>query len=87
MVAHISFPAVDKTPNLPATLSSEIVDGLLINRLGFKGLIVTDALNMAGITKQFSAQEVAIGCVKAGIDLILMPQGETKTIDAIENAV
>ena len=87
MVAHISFPAVDKTPNLPATLSSEIVDGILINRLGFKGLIVTDALNMAGITKKFSVQEVAIGCVKAGIDLILMPQGETKTIDAIESAV
>jgi beta-glucosidase-like glycosyl hydrolase len=87
MVAHISFPAVDKTPNIPATLSPDIVNGILINKLGFKGLIITDALNMAGVTKHFSTQEVAIGCVKAGIDLILMPQGETKTIDAIENAV
>jgi beta-glucosidase-like glycosyl hydrolase len=87
MVAHISFPAVDKTPNIPATLSPDIVNGILINKLGFKGLIVTDALNMEGVTKHFSTQEVAIGCVKAGIDLLLMPQGETKTIDAIENAV
>jgi len=87
MVAHISFPAVDKTPNIPATLSPDIVNGILINKLGFKGLIITDALNMAGVTKHFSTQEVAIGCVKAGIDLILMPQGESKTIDAIENAV
>ena len=87
MVAHISFPAVDKTPNIPATLSPDIVNGILINKLGFNGLIVTDALNMAGVTKHFSTQEVAVGCVKAGIDLILMPQGETKTIDAIENAV
>lgn len=87
MVAHISFPAVDKTPNIPATLSPDIVDGILIKKLGFNGLIITDALNMAGITKHFSTQEVALGCVRAGIDLILMPQGETKTIDAIENAV
>lgn len=87
MVAHISFPTLDKTPYIPATLSSEIVNGLLTERLGFKGLIVTDALNMEGVTKHFDTKEVAIRCVNAGIDLILMPQGETKTIDAIENAV
>jgi len=87
MVAHISFPAVDKTPNIPATLSNDIVNGILINKLGFNGLVITDALNMAGVTKHFSTQEVAVRCVTAGIDLILMPQGETKTIDAIENAV
>lgn len=87
MVAHVSFPALDKTPYIPATLSPEIVDGLLINKLGFKGLIVTDALNMDGIKKHFSTEEVALKCVEAGIDIILMPQGEKKTIDAIEKAV
>ncbi|MFA7360277.1 MAG: glycoside hydrolase family 3 N-terminal domain-containing protein [Candidatus Kapaibacterium sp.] len=87
MVAHISFPALDKTPFIPATLSPEIVNGLLLEKLGFKGLVITDALNMDGVTKHFNTKEVAIRCVNAGIDLILMPQGETKTIDAIENAV
>ncbi len=87
MIAHISFPAVDKTPNLPSTMSSPVVNGLLRNQLNFNGLIVTDALNMSGITKYFTTEQVALGCVEAGIDLILMPQGETKTIDAIEKAV
>lgn len=87
MVAHISFPALDKTPFIPATLSPEIVNGLLLEKLGFKGLVITDALNMDGLTKHFNTKEVAIRCINAGIDLILMPQGEIKTIDAIENAV
>lgn len=87
MIAHISFPAVDKTPNLPSTMSAPVVNGLLKSQLNFNGLIVTDALNMSGITKYFSTEQVALGCVEAGIDLILMPQGETKTIDAIEKAV
>ena len=87
MTAHISFPAYDKTPNIPASLSSKIVNGLLTDELGFNGLKVTDALNMAGVTKHFSTSQVALMCVDAGIDLILMPQGEEATIDAIENAV
>jgi beta-N-acetylhexosaminidase len=50
-------------------------------------LVVTDALNMKGITKYFSTSEVALMCVKAGIDLILMPIDEEETINAIESAV
>jgi beta-N-acetylhexosaminidase len=87
MTAHIYFPAYDNTPNIPASLSKNIVTGLLTEELGFRGLKITDALNMAGITKHFSAKEVALMCVNAGIDLILMPQGEEITIDAIETAV
>ncbi|HMS64305.1 MAG TPA: glycoside hydrolase family 3 N-terminal domain-containing protein, partial [Ignavibacteria bacterium] len=87
MIAHLSLPSLDSEPNVPASLSKNIVDGVLINELNFKGLIVTDALNMAGVVKHFSAVEVAIRCVNAGIDLILMPQGEKVTINAIEDAV
>jgi beta-glucosidase-like glycosyl hydrolase len=87
MTAHISFPAYDNTPDIPASLSSKIVGGLLTDELGFNGLKITDALNMAGVTKHFSASQVALMCVEAGIDLILMPQGEKTTIDAIEKAV
>ncbi|MBI5403626.1 MAG: glycoside hydrolase family 3 C-terminal domain-containing protein [Ignavibacteriae bacterium] len=87
MTAHISFPAYDKTPNIPASLSNKIIGGLLSDELGFGGLKITDALNMAGVTKHFTTSQVAVMCVEAGIDLILMPQGEKTTIDAIEKAV
>jgi len=87
MIAHLSLPALDNEVNVPASLSKNIIDGLLINELNFKGLVVTDALNMAGVVKHFSAEEVAIRCVNAGVDLILMPQGETVSISAIEQAV
>ena len=87
MIAHLSFPELEPKPNVPASLSENIVNGLLIDKLGFEGLIVTDALNMQGITKYFSPSQVAVMCVKAGIDLILMPLDEETTIDAIERAV
>ena len=87
MIAHLSFPALDDQPYIPASLSERIVQDLLIDELKFNGLVVTDALNMKGVTKHFSTQEVAIMCVNAGIDLILMPQGEETTISTIENAV
>jgi len=87
MIAHLSLPTVDDENFLPASLSAKLIDGILIKEMGFKGLVVTDALNMKGIVKHFSTEEVALKCVNAGVDLILMPQGETKTINAIENAV
>lgn len=87
MIAHLAFPELESTPNIPASLSPSIVQGLLIDKMGFGGLVVTDALNMKGITKYFSTGEVAVMCVKAGIDLILMPLDEVTTVNAIEKAV
>ena len=87
MIAHLSLPSLDDEANVPASLSKNIIDGLLINEMKFNGLVVTDALNMAGVVKHFSAEEVAIRCVNAGVDLILMPQGESKSISAIEQSV
>lgn len=87
MTAHISFPAFESNSEIPASLSPKITDNLLSGEMSFYGLKITDALNMAGITKHFTTKQVAVMCVEAGIDLILMPQGEKKTIDAIEDAV
>ncbi len=87
MIAHLSFPELETRSHIPASLSNNIVNGLLIDNLGFKGLVVTYALNMKGITKYFSTSEVAVMCVNAGIDLILMPIDEEASIKAIENAV
>ncbi len=87
MIAHLSFPELEQKTNVPASLSPAIVEDLLINKMGFGGLVVTDALNMKGITKYFSTSEVAVMCVNAGIDLILMPLDENTTVNAIESAV
>ena len=87
MIAHLSLPELEKNPKIPSSLSKSIVNDLLIEKMGFKGLIVTDALNMSGITKNFSTEEISVMCVEAGIDLILMPVGEIKAINAIEEAV
>jgi beta-N-acetylhexosaminidase len=87
MIAHLSFPEMEPRKNVPSSLSDKIVNDLLINQMGFKGLVVTDALNMKGITKYFSNKEIAVMCVNAGIDLILMNEDEAASIDAIEDAV
>lgn len=87
MIAHLAFPAVENEPFVPASLSAKLVNDLLIEKMNYNGLIVTDALNMEGIKKHFTTEQVALMSVNAGIDLILMPQGEKITIDAIEKAV
>ncbi len=73
MTSHLFVPALDPTPGLPATLSQAILTGLLREKLGFKGLIVTDALEMAGITNTFTTEEASLKAVLAGVDLLLLP--------------
>lgn len=87
MIAHLAFPELESASHVPSSLSKNIVQGLLIDKMGYGGLIVTDALNMQGITKYFDNSQVAVMCVEAGIDLILMPLDEAGTVDAIEQAV
>ena len=53
MIAHLAFPELESTPNIPASLSPAIVQGVLIDKMGFGGLVVTDALIMKGITKYY----------------------------------
>ena len=73
MTAHLAVPALDPTPGLPATLSPPILTELLRKKMGFKGLIVTDAMNMGGVTAAFSAEEAALRAIQAGADMVLMP--------------
>ncbi|MEN3038227.1 MAG: glycoside hydrolase family 3 N-terminal domain-containing protein [Candidatus Kryptonium sp.] len=87
MIAHISFPQIDTAKNLPSTLSYNIVTGLLKNELGFKGLIVTDAMTMRGVTKLYSNALASVLAVKAGNDIILTPPDVDEAIDAIVKAV
>lgn len=87
MTAHLRLPALDPTPDLPATLSQPILTGLLRNKLGFKGIIVTDAMNMGGITTLYSPVEAAMRAVEAGVDMILLPPEPKEVIEALVCAV
>lgn len=70
MIAHMSVPTLDATPNLPTTLSKPVVTGLLKEKLGFDGLIFTDALNMQGVTKFFKPGELEKKAFLAGNDVL-----------------
>ncbi len=87
MTAHLYVPALDPTPGLPATLSPLILTGLLRKKMGFDGLIVTDAMGMGGVTRNFSPQDAAIRAVKAGVDMVLLPPDPPGVIDALVAAV
>ncbi len=86
MSAHIAFPAITGDSMLPATLSPEMLTGLLQDSLGFHGLIVTDALNMGAIVSTYGAGDAAVMAVKAGADVLLMPQMPA-ALDAVVAAV
>ncbi|MDZ7744020.1 MAG: glycoside hydrolase family 3 N-terminal domain-containing protein [Bacteroidota bacterium] len=87
MIAHLYFPLLEKEENTATTLSYNTVSGLLKDSLGFKGLIVTDALDMKGVTKYFPSGEIELKALRAGNDLLLLPQDAEKAIAAIKEAV
>ncbi len=87
MIAHMSIPTLDSTPNLPSTLSEPIVKGLLREKLKFEGLVVTDAMNMKGVTKHFQAGEADVKALQAGNDLIEFTEDIPKAIKAIQAAI
>ncbi len=86
MTAHLAVPALG-TGDLPATLSPMILTQLLRVDLGFRGLIVTDAMEMGGIAKGFTVGDAAVRAIQAGADVILMPSDPVAAIDAITGAV
>jgi len=87
MTAHLYVPALEPEEWLPATLSPRILTDLLRNKMGFKGLIVTDALEMRGITGYFGEEEAALRALKAGVDLLLLPPDPIKVIEHLKQAV
>ena len=91
MVGHQSFPAYDNTKRnnqyLPATVSYKVVTELLKEKMGFKGVVITDAIGMYSLLDMFNDDpiQISIACIKAGCDVILGASGEF--IDGIEQAV
>ena len=86
MTAHIAAPKVTGD-YLPATLSPIILQDKLRGELGFKGIIVTDAMDMGAITTQFGNAEAAIKSIQAGVDVVLCSKEFTQVFDAVVKAV
>jgi len=86
MTGHLALPAL-ASDSVPATLSSAITHGLLRDDLGFKGLVVTDALNMRAVTRTFGVGETAVRVLESGADLLLMSTNPWAAHDAIRTAV
>ena len=85
MTAHVVFPAVD--PETPATMSHEILTGVLRDELGFKGLIVTDALDMGGATATYPPNVAPVQAILAGADQLLIPPQMDTAYGAVLDAV
>lgn len=75
MVAHLYVPALEKGKGVPASVSKNIVSGLLKEKLGYKGLIITDALNMGAVAKRYKPGELDALAFKAGNDIMLFSDG------------
>ena len=86
MASHISVPQVTGD-DTPASLSSVMLTDVLRGDLGFDGLIVTDALNMGAITEHYTSGEAAVAALKAGADLLLMPEDFGAALEGVLEAV
>jgi len=86
MVGHLSAPALTGG-DTPASLSAEAVAGTLRGRLGFQGVVITDALEMDAVTEQYDAAEAAVAALKAGVDLLLMPEDLDEAVRGVLDAV
>lgn len=86
MIGHIALPQVTGD-NTPASLSKTIVTDILKEQLGYQGLVITDALNMGALTKNYSKEEIYTQAIDAGVDLLLMPTGSKEAIELIRKNI
>ena len=82
MVGHTAFPQVTGN-NLPSSLSYKVITDILRKDIGYNGIIVSDSLQMGAIIKKYSAGDAAINAVKAGVDMVLMPNNFSEAYNAV----
>ncbi len=87
MTAHLAVPALEPDPDVPATMSPRIMTDLLRRQMGFDGLVVTDALDMGGVTVRYPPGEVAVRSLLAGADVLLVPPVLDAALQAVREAV
>jgi beta-N-acetylhexosaminidase len=83
MSSHAAYPALD--PGVPATLSRKIMTELLRGKMGFRGLVISDDLEMGAIEKERSLPEGAADAFEAGIDLLLICRNQSLLLESIEH--
>ena len=86
MVGHLSAPNVTQT-DLPASVSYEVVTGLLRDRLGYSGIVITDSMGMGAVNEIFSQSEIAVAALEAGVDMVLMPADFPTAYQGVLDAV
>ena len=86
MTAHIGAPKVIGS-DIPSTMSSVMLQNKLRGELGYRNIIVTDALEMGAITKQYTNVDAVLGCLQAGVDIVLCPKEYAEVFDAVVKAV
>lgn len=87
MVAHLYVPNLESGKGIPASVSKNIITGLLKDKLGFKGLIITDALNMGAVANKYKPGELDAMAFKAGNDIMLFSQGVSEGKKLIQKAI
>ncbi len=86
MTGHLAVPAIEPDPDVPATLSPKILTDLLRKQLGFQGMVVTDALDMGGVTRRYPPAEVAVRSILAGADVLLVLPVPDAALAALKDA-
>ena len=86
MTFHGSMPALDST-GAPGTLSANVVTGLLRRQLGFNGLVISDAMDMKGVTDKYGATEAVKRAVAAGVDVLIQPSDVPAAINAVMDGI
>jgi len=87
MIAHMDIPSLDSTKHLPSTLSRKIVTGILKDSLGFKGLVVSDAMEMRGVVKYFPNGDADVRAFLAGNDVLELSPNSNLAIKKIRKAI
>lgn len=87
MVAHLYVPSLESGKGIPASVSQSIITGVLKEKLGYKGLIITDALNMGAVANKYKPGELDAMAFKAGNDIMLFSQGVSEGKKLIQKAI
>lgn len=87
MVAHLYVPSLESEKGIPASVSKNIITGVLKDKLGYKGLIITDALNMGAVANKYQPGELDAMAFKAGNDIMLFSQGVSEGKKLIQKAI
>ncbi len=87
MIAHMNIPSLDPTPNIPSTLSKPIVTDLLRKELGFKGLVISDAMGMKGVVKHYKNGEADVMGIIAGNDVLELSENSKRAVKMVLKAI